>query len=801
MFGAIVQGVKDAASAVFGGGESADEQKTEIPPRPPVPGRIRARVEQLWKDTNNVPDFQRAVSAFQECQKTLVPSWFDRTDVFRGLTPQELLTREANRKVRVNYCLRNVLQTVAMLVPEDHDFEWTPVPEVGGTKEPDEILARFAETLKAETKRHLEEIGWQDIVQGFAQDAVSFRIACLKITYDASFLGAPVSANQEDPDIQQNVQRLRVLVEDFGRRCFNDQDARYEEMLELKQALQIEGELESWAGIRAENVPLDCIRWDSCIRDIDRIHLARWISHDVLLNGEELRAKFPYKDKGDGTWEGIHPDDIQRLTEGKGTENKILGDTFWTTQSMPGAGTSSQASPESTAQVRRFLVREVWSRSDQTVQVLVEGLEYPAAKWTPVRGPACWYPFRIYRFNRIAGTVYGISDVELQRDIQNRINSKKSDEEKARWLSLPRRIYDTQGVDQEEAIRMGDVEPGTMKGVNLQNQKPADIIYDLTYEYDPASFSTAEDQQDMRQMASLPEQVQGVTGRATFATEVDAAMQGAAISSNARMAAFRRELEAIYHMIAEMLCQELRPEDVKVDCGPNAYWPTIYGDAEGKRLMAEIQQQADDELKDQEAAAAAQAEAAATAFAQDPQMAGQQPPAAPPVPNPDERSSALAAIVEQKCIATFGFPEPMTREVLFRRLRCKVTVAINAQADRAQQGASLLQLFQAIQAGGTAAQAAGLVFDPAPLLKMAGNAEWEKMFSRDPAAAGAAFAQLAMQDPGAVPPELALQVVSLLSPIAQQALAQQAEPAGPGRPVNQPAGRGQTPRPVATRSA
>jgi hypothetical protein len=798
MLGAIVNGIKNAASTLMGGGPAdASAEKPEQPKRPPIPPRVRARVQQIWADTNNVPEFQKAASAYEECQKVLMPAWFDRTDAYRGNAPQELLTREINRKVRVPLVFKNVLQTVAMLVPEDHSYEWEPIPQVGGKGASDPILERFAETLKAETLQHTGEIGWQDIIQGYAQDAVSFRLACMKITFDASFIGSPVSANQEDPDIQQNVQRLRVLVEDHARRVFTDSDARFQEMMELKDALQVEGELETWTGIRAENVPLNCIRFDSTIRDIDRISLARWISHDVLMNGDEIRAKYPYKDLGDGKWEGVHPEDMTALTAGRGTDSKIFGDTFWTSQTQTAAGSASQTAPQSEAQTRRFLVREVWNRSDQRVQVLVEGLEYPAASWAPVRTPSQWYPFRFFRFNRMAGTVYGVSDIEMQKDIQNRINSKKSDEEKARWLSLPRRLYDTQGVDNEEVVKMGDVNPGEMRGVNFQGKKPDEVMVDISYEYDPESFNDESDKQDLTRVASLPDEVQGVTSQSRFATGVDAAMQGLAISSNDRMAKFRRNMEGSYHLIAELLCQELSPEEVKLDCGPKAYWPKIFSDAEGKRLYAEIEQQAEGELRAQEQQAAAQAQMAA----QQAQMVGGMPPEPPPVPNPDERSSALAAIIEKKCLEVFGFPEPVTREVLFRRLRCRVTVAMNAQADRAAQGQSLMQLFQAIQAGGAAARDAGLVFDPEPLLKMSGNQEAEKMFTRDPAAIGAAFAQLAAGNPGAIPPDLALQLISVLTPIAQAAIAAQSANGEQPTNSNQPAGRGQHPQPVATRSA
>lgn len=749
----------DAVAAPPADDQTAKPDDGQLPKHPPVPGRIRQRVEALWKETNSVPDFERAVAAWRECQKSLYPSWFDRTDAFRGLTPQELHTRETDRKVRVNYCYRNVQQTVAMMVPDDHDFEWEQVPEIGQELASDETLARFALTLKAVTKAHTDEIRFQDTLQGYVQDAVSFRIAVMKVTYDASFLDAPVQITQDNQDMQPNVQRLRVLVEDYTRRVFTDSDSRFEEMMELKDSLGVEGELKAWAGLRCENVPLDCIRWDTTIRDLERIHLAGWISHDVLMSVDEIRAKYPFKMNADGeTWTGVHPDDLDRTQQGTRDRNKPLGDTFWSTQTMTGAGTSAQAAPQSERQADRLLVREIWSRRDTRVHVLVEGIEYFVQSYVPPRQPSCWYPFRFYRFNRVTGTVYGISDIELQRDIQNRVNQKKSDEEKARWLSLPRGIYNTQSIDETEVVKVKDINPGEWRGINLQGQKPEDVFMALEYEYKPESFDTQKDEQDMRQMANIPEQMQGVTGRANFAIEVQAAQTGSAISSASRTSNFRRELEATYHHLAEVLVMEVDEATVKKDHGAGAFWPQVYGEAEGAAILKQLTEQAEQQF-DLQAQAASDQAAAQGGAAQ--------------APNPDQRASAIQQAVEQQCMQQYGFPEPVTREVLFRRLRCKVTVAINAQADRAAQGQSIMQLFQAIQSGGMAAQAAGMTFDPKPLLKMAGKPEWAAMFTRDPGQILGNFMAVAQQNAGSIPPQLALQVMQVLQPYAAQAIAQQ----------------------------
>jgi hypothetical protein len=99
---------------------------------------------------------------------------------------------------------------------------------------------------------------------------------------------------------------------------------------------------------------------------------------------------------------------------------------------------------------------------------------------------------------------------------------------------------------------------------------------------------------------------------------------------------------------------------------------------------------------------------------------------------------------------------------------------MNVAADQAAQANSLLALFKAVAEGGDAAQKAGLTFDPEPILKMWGTPEFAQIFKASPAQLGAKFMQAAQANPSVIPPELALQIVTMLQPLAHQAALQMA---------------------------
>lgn len=710
-------------------------------PRPQVDPKVAAFVTKWWDDTNDVPEYTSAVAAARECHKTLFPAWFDRTDRFRGKTPQELRTRKDDRRVRIQLAYKNVLQTVAMTVPDDHEFKWVPTDMVGEIPM-DPAAELLADTLKPVVKEYCEEAGFQEICQGWVQDACQYRLAVLKVVFDREYMTDTTRMHVEGKDQQDNLQRLRVLLEDLDNKIFNESSAQMKEIEMLRESLGIDaGELRVWTGLRVELVPIDSFRFDPSIRGYEQIYQASWMSQDVQMSIEELKAKYPWRQSADGKFTGIYPDDLKeqnRNTQGAGQY------VAKPSQGSQEKGKGPSPNPDSKAETNRLTVREVWCRKLNKVFVLVEGIEYIVAEWVPDRCPKQWYPFRVLRLNRVTGQVYGVSDVELQADTQHRINRKRSDEEKARWLTLPRGIYNTQGIEQTEVIKLRDHNPGEWKGLNLGGAKSVkEVLEYLNFPMDVNAFDTSKDEVEMRQMSSLPAQFMGATGGGSikYSSEMEAAMQGAAISSNARGTLIRKAVEGTYDLIAELLLQNLTEDDVKAIAGPPAFWPKMYSEAEAQKITAEIDAQVKQEvaMKMQELA-----------------MQGQQPPDAQMI------QTTLATGRQAKCEQAFGWSEPITREVLFRRLRCKISVAMNAQADRAQRIASIQSIFAAIQMGAQAAASMGRSFDPGPMMKLIvplfnGDKEIIKMFGPmmalpQPGNNGLpapVAGQMAPQDPGA----------------------------------------------------
>jgi hypothetical protein len=776
--------VDEAKSMLTGSGDG----KTPKPPRPKVPESVKKRTKKWWTDTNRVPDFDAAVKAASEAQKALFPARSDPRDPWRGKTPKELKRRKDDRRVNVALAYKAGLQSVAMSSPDEQSCRWKPKAQVEDDSPnqsigPDPTLRRYARTHEILAGARLEEIGWQDTCEAWIQDATSAPLAILKVTYQREFFTDSIASGREN-DKQDDYARYDALRDRFARGEFNQKDAEFQDLQNLTQELGESTELDYWFGLSVENIAIDSFRFDGNIRSLETVYSARWMSHDVMKTREEVREQFPYRPSpdavGEATWTGIHPDDLDQATcydvngAVKGSDLRRQGKP----QKVNAGDENYQSSKGKTGNEDMLLVREVWSKRDRRVSILVDGIDYPALEWVPKRTPQQFYPFILNVLNRVFGSVYGISDVELVKDIQDRMNRKWTDDENLRFGAMPRGIYNN-AFDQQEAIKLEDIKPLQLKGINLGGAKTVkEVVEWFAAPYSEQWCETHSDEQAFQRMASQPPSFNGAVGESKFAAENDSAMQGLQVSSNFRQKRIRRSLVRFYTVVAEILAQEEGRDQVMDTCGSKAVWPTMYDDAEAKRMTDQLTKDAQiavgQQMAPQVAAAASSGDSAAIQAAQ--------------LANDEAVKQKFAELSTKAC----GFPEPMTHEALFRRLRCEVKVSLNSPQEKQQRAAALLKVFSAMGEAAQVCMAAGIRFNPKPFLHQvagwmdADADELDEMFSTDPNAMVVQLQSAIQKSPGALNPQAAQAIVMMAQTIAS-ALQGGDAPAQSGQPAVQSA--------------
>ena len=688
---------------------------SEIPEkRPEVAPSIIADVEEWFSKTDSLPQRSNALLEYQEANRALFPSRFNP----RNRAPSEVRTGRDTRRVQTPVIYRGTLQITAMSVPEDLDFSWQAMEQVKPpTADPmmgqpavagDPALTAFGDTVRIVQKALFEEVGWIEKLQAWVQDSDTYPMAVLKNSFRREYHTASLSPQAPDKDETDGTAAVKALVDGFARKEFDASDARYAQMLQGMKALSQKARISRWYGNDLQLIPMDSFGVLEDATDIVNIYDASAMFHDALLTGDEMLKRFTYRMEGDETF-GILPEELAGATPWD-TNNPSADPNARNSSSKrkqsasPLNGTQSARSND--VRKRKYLVREIWSKRDRTVYVVVRGLKHYVDKYVPQKRSEQWYPFFILAPNRVPTELYGASSVELKRDVQARIHRKRSDEEKARNLSLPRGVYNkAAGVDEKEMVKLQDIQPGQLRGIYFgsASTKIDDMVQWWKYDYNPEAFNTMKDEQDLDLMGSLPVQAMGATGSANFATEVNVAANGSAIATQFRKNIIKRAIDLLITCNAEELLQELTPEEVSRIAGPFAVWPTIYDENEAQQIVEDAQMRAMD--------------TAAQAVMAQVQDAVMTTGVIPPQESIMQQITVMSTpLWQDEMMQTYGTPEPMTRETLFRRLKVEVKSSFNSRLDKQQNLQMLGLLADSIGKLAQGLLPIGVPFNPRPVI-------------------------------------------------------------------------------------
>jgi hypothetical protein len=770
---------------------------SEKPPRPTVPDDMREWSRKWSEETNGSAEFVEACHQYDEDLLCLFPgdALKKESKFFPGLKVGAKRTRKANREVQIGRIFQNSQQSLAVLCPGDLSFNVKSRPEIppmgGMTMEAgpsrDQYLVQWGLTCDDRLQRHFEEAEFITKLRDFARHCIWFRAGVFKQAYQRDFQLDPLMAGRMN-DAQNDAARMQHLLTLLMRGEIRDNSAEAYELKCLAQAIGEAGEISVWAGLVGDNIPLNRFICDSQVRSLANMHTARWQGDIVSMTGAQILTRWPYEPKEDGTWEGVHPDDLAECPDLEPTSNMVQvmqrERELWEKRKSGKATAQASQDKRAALEDRMFLVKEVWAACESnTVFWLIPGLQYPADKWVPKKRPQRWFPYYQHVLNPQPETWYGRSDTELMAPIQDRRNRKRSDQEIARWLSMGSRgIADVSQIDGSQIDKIRKLSPGDILKLMLNgNGDIAKAIQWLVVPYNKDSFDDTDDAADERLIHRMPEQAMGITDPQTTATAIQTANVGSQIAFTDRQFDFNQTLKRIITDALEILAQEERPEEVRQESGPNALWPKVYGDAEAKamrkKIEEEVRQQVVGELEGQLLEA---------------EMTGVEPAI-----SEQQVDQRIAALTEQRCLEAFGFPEPLSREGLFKRSHVQVKVNINGAMDRERRIMSITKLLHEMIG-------LGVPVNPEPIARLLSNLmgeddQFAQMFKPDPNQLVAMLDQIAQVDPGRLTPEAAT-VLAKLGMLAQEVLAQ-AQPAAGGGAASAPAPGGGGAAPAAEEPA
>lgn len=539
--------------------DAAVENGTAATERPPceTTAEERALVEHWWRVTAETADLTSAVA--RQVADDQVLDGGSATDIADAT------------KSTVQHVYRNGIQTVALLAPDEAGVRWKsrplaePVPGMAEPMEQQQARRRstgLANVVTTLFNRFAEGSNFGELGEAWIQDSVHYRAGIVKVWWQRELATDPVSRDRL-ADQQDQLALLRTLIEQYDQGEFQRDSATYAQMRELMGQMNV-SEANVRRGLVIETVPLGHYRIDPSVNGPEHKARARWERHDILMQRDDILAK----------WDHISYDDLQRCITVQVDEQGR-----WIKQEMHDRTERIGNAPDVRIHDRTpgslsgedwLLVAEIYDYTTNTRLVLVEGLEFPAVE-EPLQGGS---PFIALVLNRRSGSFYGYSDTEMQAKLQEARNRTRGDEEAAREAAQPRWAYNPAVINDAKVVKAIET-AGPRKMVPVPVPPGEDLSKAIiplagNHEYRQDQFDDSKLSQEQDKMAMMPEAALGVSGKAKFAKEIEAGTAGGAALARYRQKRINRSYKALCDRAAQLILANC-PKDLAIRyAGPMA---------------------------------------------------------------------------------------------------------------------------------------------------------------------------------------------------------------------------------------
>jgi hypothetical protein len=511
-----------------------------------------------------------------------------------------------------------------------------PQPEVASARKVrgvvDDLSERFAESMEIflEQQTALAELGPN--LDGLIQDMSTNGFGILKTTLQSDFMKDPIGKNRFG-DQQDNVARYMFLQKAYASKTFNDDSPQFNEMKDLEQTIRlyaagkieeqikavpvmvpqqvpildpytgqpimdpatgqpvtqtqmvqdpqdprslkrqaiIDGEqidliglpeLEQYVGFVVDQVQPEDIRWDWSITRPENWHQAAWIAHRIFMRPEDVVAKFQ-----------LSMDDMSSA-EMYNTKGQVVG-TFATSANDFTIDPTDRTDLERQWIDGHLAVWEVWHKQNGRRYVFMNGIKKFLINEAPQAVGRRWYPFFFYYKNRVSGQILPLSDVALQRNLQDEYNMFRSWDREYRRAALPS-VFVAKGAMSAESI---ELYRRRVPFAVIEFENPDAIAKyfkeSTTIPYNPALTNTGPAERDLQMAAGIPAASAGVTESGITATQSSIANGGLTQSSNSLKAKANKLVTDIYQYWAEIGIKVFDEEHIKKLCGVEASWPKL----------------------------------------------------------------------------------------------------------------------------------------------------------------------------------------------------------------------------------
>jgi hypothetical protein len=530
-------------------------------------------------------------------------------------------SQDDEHSTSTNYILRNQFVLISQIYARNPTPRIQP-SEIMGDQPPG--LAEFAKTLEIVAKRLGDEAGFKQKLAGALQDVQTYGIAWLKLSTQEDLTKDPLGASRQNDQLD-NIAQLKVLTSQYSNGDFDEEDSRYKDLLDLTDTIktymagsiredlarnppqpvsQIDEmgqetlvpdpndprmaqmaslqdpqasvepgmlpEVPIFMGVNIDEVQPQDIRFDWSITRPEDFYNAGWVAHRVYMTADAINQRW---DIDDTEWADIDASVKNATKRDKSSHEDPSNRTSNDQEQINGL----------------YAVWELWDKATGRRYVWTQGMERFFVNEVVKVSWHKFFPFFPVVFNRVTGRFLPMSDVRLQRPLQEEINTKRTQERESNAAAQPRYIVaagvlndkEKEKIENARAYAVIELERAdeVMKYWSaLPVQTPDPLLYDISKAVREIEIS-----------AGITQNAAGGVGGAEFATEAAIANQQASVSADRRKDIIEDLIHDVYECIVELALQLFPEENIKAIAGPMAVWPLVDRDHLWRQLHVVIE--------------------------------------------------------------------------------------------------------------------------------------------------------------------------------------------------------------------
>lgn len=430
----------------------------------------------------------------------------------------------------------------------------------------------FAETLTIVVSRLWKDARLKKQAKRWTRSALTIGVGWLKASWQTRTASDPQMV-REINDTQDNLNRLIAIRAELDNpQACEDMDAKRQQYEQALQGLQAKVERVIARGFVSDMIPAEDIQVAIEVPCLSEYVEAPWISHRSFLRIAQAKADFKLTDE-----------QIKKATRysqrkpviGKNVSAAVADDVSAEEADLYTGG-NGHVGDTGKAIGECVRVEEVWSRDDNRVYTLVEGLDdYAKEPWSP-KPTSRFYPLFLLCTSETDGQRHPQSLTSRSYRLVDEYARVRTSYADHRQRTKPKTAFNSAVIDEASARKLEGGTEQEMVGLRLNDPSMpvGNVIQPIQYAgLDPALYETQSIMSELERIWGVQEALSQAIATPKTATEAEIQQTGFHARTGSMRDALEDVLAEVAQYTAEVALTNMTRADAQHIAGPDAFWP------------------------------------------------------------------------------------------------------------------------------------------------------------------------------------------------------------------------------------